>query len=101
MNIEITTTILSVVFITFITYFSGKVIVNEKIKSIVPLGVEFADNLKEKTNKEKLIKAISFVEITVLNLVPVVIRPVVDYFIDSEKIATQIERYLTKRKLNN
>jgi hypothetical protein len=101
MNVEIITTILSVLFIIFITYVSGKVIVNEKIKSIVPLGVEFADNLKEKTNKEKLIKAISFVEITVLNLVPVVIRPVVDYLIDSEKIATQIERYLTKRKLNS
>ena len=96
MSTEILITIISLI---FISYFSGKIFINEKIKSLVPLGVEFADSLIEKTNKEKLIKAISFIEISILNLVPIIIRPVIDYFIDSEKIASYIERYLTNKKL--
>lgn len=99
MSTEILITIISLIFILSISYFSGKIFINEKIKSLVPLGVEFADSLIEKTNKEKLIKAISFIEISILNLVPIIIRPVIDYFIDSEKIASYIERYLTNKKL--
>ena len=101
MNIEILGTIINVVVILFATYFSGKLIVNEKIKSLIPLGVEYANTLVEKTNREKLIKAVAFIEITLINAVPTVFKPIVDYLIDTDKIVKYIERYLTELKLKD
>lgn len=94
-------TIISLVVIFLISYISTKITINEKLKSFVPLGVDFANDLKDKTNKEKLVKAVSFVEVSLLSVVPSVIRPIVDYLIDSEKIANYIERYITTKKIKN
>lgn len=93
-------TILSLAVIFLVSYVSTKITINEKLKKFVPLGVDFANGLKDKTNKEKLIKAVSFVEVSLLNVVPSVIRPIVDYLIDSEKIANYIERYITTKRIN-
>ena len=101
MNIEILGTIINVAVILFATYFSGKVLVNEKVKALVPYGVEYANTLVEKTNREKLIKAVAFIEITLINAVPNVFKPLVDYLIDTDKIVKYIERYLTELKLKD
>ena len=93
-------TILSLVVIVLISYVSTKITINEKLKKFVPLGVDFASKLEDKTNKEKLVKAISFIEVSLLSVTPSVIRPIVDYLIDSEKIASYIERYITTKKIN-
>ena len=100
MNFEILETIISVIIILFITYLSGKVIVNHKIKSLIPYGVEYANTLVDKTNKEKLIKAVAFTEITLINAVPNAFKPVVDYLINSDEIVKYIERYLVKVKID-
>ena len=99
MTNDILITLLSLLIIYIVIYISGKAFVNSKIKSFIPLGVEFADKLTENTNKEKLVKAISFIEISILNVIPLPIRPVVDYLIDSNEIANRIERFITKRKI--
>ena len=98
MNFEILETIISVTIILFTTYLSGKVIINHKIKSLIPYGVEYANTLVDKTNREKLIKAVAFIEITLINAVPNVFKPIVDYLINSEEIVKHIERYLVKIK---
>ena len=100
MNIEIIGTIINVAVILFATYFSGKVLVNEKVKALVPYGVEYANTLVEKTNREKLIKAVAFIEITLINAVPNAFKPVVDYLINSDEIVKYIERYLVKVKID-
>ena len=99
MSIEIIGTIINVTIILFATYFSCKVLVNEKVKALVPYGVEYANTLVEKTNREKLIKAVAFIEITLINAVPNVFKPIVDYLINSEEIVKYIERYLVKIKI--
>lgn len=99
MTNEILITLFSLVIIYGVIYLGSKTFVNSKIKKLVPYGVEFADKLTENTNKEKLVKAVSFIEIKILSITPIPIKPLVDYLINSEEIATKIERYLTKRKL--
>lgn len=99
MGLDVLITIVSIVFILIISIFGSKLYLNSRIKKLVPLGVRFADKLTENTNKEKLVKAISFIEISILNVVPLPIRPVVDYLIDSNEIANRIERFITKRKI--
>ena len=99
MNFEILETIISVTIILFTTYLSGKVIINHKIKSLIPYGVEYANTLVDKTNREKLIKAVAFIEITLINAVPNAFKPIVDYLINSEEIVKYIERYLVKIKI--
>ena len=99
MTNDILITLLSLLIIYIVTYISGKAFVNSKIKSFIPLGVEFADKLTENTNKEKLVKAISFVEISILNVIPLPVKLLVDYLIDSNEIANRIERFITKRKI--
>lgn len=101
MELDVLVTIVSIVFILIISIFGSKLYLNSKIKRLVPLGVEFADKLTENTNKEKLIKAVSFVEISILSIIPTPFKSIVDYLINSEEIATKIERYLTERKLKN
>ncbi len=96
MNLDMLVTIVSVVIVIIL---SSKLYLNSKIKKLVPLGVEFADKLSQNTNKEKLVKAISFIELSILNVIPLPIRPFVDYLIDSDKIANKIERFITKRKI--
>lgn len=99
MELDVLVTIVSIVFILIISIFGSKLYLNNKIKKLIPLGVEFADKLSQNTNKEKLTKAISFIELSILNIVPLPIRPFIDYLIDSDKIAVNIERFITKRKI--
>lgn len=99
MELDVLTTVVSLAVILFVILFGSKLYINDKVKKLVPLGVEFADKLTENTNKEKLVKAISFIEISILSIVPLPIRPVVDYLIDSNEIANKIERFITKRKI--
>lgn len=99
MELDVLVTIVSIVFILIISIFGSKLYLNNKIKKLIPLGVEFADKLSQNTNKEKLTKAISFIELSILNIVPLPIRPFIDYLIDSDKIAINIERFITKRKI--
>lgn len=101
MTNEILITLISLVIFYGIIYVSGKTFINSKIKSFLPLGVDFANKLTENTNKEKLVKAISFIELSILSITPVVIRPLIDYLINSDDIATRIERFITERKLKN
>lgn len=99
MGLDVLVTIVSIVFILIISIFGSKLYLNNKIKKLVPLGVEFADKLSQNTNREKLTKAISFIELSILNIMPLPVKPFVDYLIDSDKIATGIERFITKRKI--
>ena len=100
MTDEILITLFSLLVIYGVIYLGSKTFVNSKIRELVPYGVEFADKLTENTNKEKLVKAISFVELGILSVVPTPIKPLIDYLIDSELIATKIERYITAKKIN-
>ena len=52
MSVEIIT-ILSLIFIISLSYISSKAVINSRIKKLIPFGVEFADKLKNNTNKEK------------------------------------------------
>ena len=99
MELDVLVTIVSIIFILIISIFGSKLYLNNKIKKLIPLGVEFADKLSQNTNKEKLTKAISFIELSILNVVPLPVRPFIDYLIDSDKIAINIERFITKRKI--
>lgn len=101
MNYEILITLFSLVLIYGVIYIGSRSFLNSKIKKFIPYGVAFADKLTENTNKEKLIKAVSFVEISILSIIPTPFKSIVDYLINSEEIATKIERYLTERKLKN
>ena len=101
MTNEILITLISLVIFYVVIYVSGKTFINSKIKSFLPLGVDFANKLTENTNKEKLVKAISFIELSILSITPVVIRPLIDYLINSDDIVTRIERFITERKLKN
>lgn len=100
MTNEILITLFSLAVIYGVIYLGSKSYVNSKIMELVPYGVEFADKLTENTNKEKLVKAISFVEIGVLSVTPAPIKPLIDYLIDSEAIAIKIERYITAKKVS-
>ena len=100
MSVEIIT-ILSLIFIISLSYISSKAVINSRIKKLIPFGVEFADKLKNNTNKEKLTKAVSFVELSIIKIVPTPFKPLVDYLIDTDKIVKYIERYLTELKLKD
>ena len=99
MTNEILITLFSLAVIYGVIYLSGKVFVNSKIKELLPYGVEFADKLTENTNKEKLVKAISFIELGILTVTPAPIKPLIDYLINSEEISSKIERFITARKV--
>ena len=99
MTDEIMITLFSLLVIYGVIYVGGRLFVNSKVKELLPYGVEFADKLTENTNKEKLVKAVSFIELGILGVTPTPIKPLVDYLIDSEEIATKIERFITARKV--
>ena len=72
-----------------------KLIENKYIKIAVPLAIDFAEKLG---GKNKLVRAVTFVENYVLNKVPLFLRPLADFLINPQKIADLIERELTKIK---
>ena len=70
---------------------------NQLIKIAIPLAIDFAEKLG---GKNKLIRAVTFVENYVLTNIPVFLRPLADFLISPQKIADWIERELTKIKGN-
>ena len=70
---------------------------NQLIKIAIPIAIDFAEKLG---GKNKLIRAVTFVENYVLTNIPVFLRPLVDFLISPQKIADRIERELTKIKGN-
>lgn len=70
---------------------------NQLIKIAIPIAIDFAEKLG---GKNKLIRAVTFVENYVLTNIPVFLRPLADFLISPQKIADWIERELTKIKGN-
>lgn len=70
---------------------------NQLIKIAIPIAIDFAEKLG---GKNKLIRAVTFVENYVLTNIPVFLRPLADFLISPQKIADRIERELTKIKGN-
>ena len=70
---------------------------NHLIKKSVDSAIKFAD-MTGKTGKDKLVRAVTYIENIVLSKVPIVIRPLADYLINSAKIVKLIERQITKIK---
>ena len=68
---------------------------NQLIKIAIPIAIDFAEKLG---GKNKLIRAVTFVENYVLTNIPVFLRPLADFLINPQKIADLIERELTKIK---
>lgn len=81
----------------FIGYVGLKYGTRKLIKSFIPDGVAFANKLNG-DNVAKLKRAVSEVELLVLEKVPAVYRPLVDYMIDTDYIVQLIERYITEEK---
>ena len=71
---------------------------NKLIKEFIPEGVEFANTLTTE-DRNKLTRAITFVENAVLAVTPVFARPIVDYLINADYIENRIERFLTSKKV--
>lgn len=80
-----------------IIYLGMKYKTNKLIRRFVPDGVAFAEKL-DTENYNKLMRAISEVEIRVIEYTPVLYRPLVDYLINPDYIAKHIERYITLEK---
>ena len=70
---------------------------NVLIKKSVNAAIEFAESTG-KTGKDKLVRAVTFIENIVLAKIPVWLRPLADFLINPDKIVTLIERQITKIK---
>ncbi len=91
-NIAIVTGVTTVVVVG-----GTKLYENHLIKKSVDAAIKFAD-MTGKTGKDKLVRAVTYIENIVLSKVPIVIRPLADYLINSAKIVKLIERQITKIK---
>lgn len=91
-NIAIVTGVTTVVVVG-----GTKLYENHLIKKSVDSAIKFAD-MTGKTGKDKLVRAVTYIENIVLSKVPIVIRPLADYLINSAKIVKLIERQITKIK---
>ena len=91
-NIAIVTGVTTVVVVG-----GTKLYENHLIKKSVDAAIKFAD-MTGKTGKDKLVRAVTYIENIVLLKVPIVIRPLADFLINPAKIVTLIERQITKIK---
>ena len=91
-NIAIVTGVTTVVVVG-----GTKLYENHLIKKSVDSAIKFAD-MTGKTGKDKLVRAVTYIENNVLSKVPIAIRPLADYLINSTKIVKLIERQITKIK---
>ena len=91
-NIAIVTGVTAVVVVG-----GTKLYENHLIKKSVDSAIKFAD-MTGKTGKDKLVRAVTYIENIVLSKVPIVIRPLADYLINSAKIVKLIERQIAKIK---
>lgn len=99
MNLEIIVNIIVIVLViglvglTFTKYWA-----NEQIKKTVQSAIDFADNLGC-SNRDKLVRAVTYIENIILPKIPLIFRPFADFIINAGKIADMIERRLTENKL--
>ena len=70
---------------------------DSKTRFYIQSAIDFADKIGG-TNRDKLVRAITFVENAVLAKVPAAFKNIVDYFINPNKIADLIERRITENK---
>ena len=70
---------------------------NHLIKKSVDTAIGFAEHTG-KTGRDKLIRAVTYIENIVLSKTPVFLRPIADYLINSNKIVALVERQITKIK---
>ena len=70
---------------------------DSKVRIYIQMGIDFANTVGG-TNRDKLVRAVTYIENKILNKVPVAFRPMVDFMINAEKIATLVERQLTSNK---
>ena len=98
MNLNLIGNITIVTGVTAVVIAGGtKLYENHLIKKSVDSAIKFAD-MTGKTGKDKLVRAVTYIENIVLSKVPIVIRPLADYLINSAKIVKLIERQITKIK---
>ncbi|EEY34200.1 hypothetical protein [Pseudoleptotrichia goodfellowii] len=89
---------LSVLIPIIVTYILAKLKTNSTIRKFIPEGVVFADSL-DTSNENKLIRAVTQIELLVLSVTPALFKPIVDFLINPKYIVKMIERYLTKKKV--
>lgn len=89
---------LSVLIPIIVTYILAKLKTNSTIRKFIPEGVVFADSL-DTSNENKLIRAVTQIELLVLSVTPKLFKPIVDFLINPKYIVKMIERYLTKKKI--
>ena len=98
MNLEIIVNIMVIVVALGLVGFSfTKYWANEQIKKVVQSAIDFSDKLGG-TNRDKLVRAVTYIENIILSKTPLMFRGFVDFIINSEKIANLIERRLTEIK---
>ena len=85
--------VVAVVIVAGITKLYG----NHLIKKSVDTAIEFAEHTG-KTGRDKLIRAVTYIENIVLSKTPVFLRPIADYLINPNKIVVLVERQITKIK---
>ena len=91
-NIAIVTGVTAVVVIG-----GTKLYGNHLIKKSVDTAIKFAEHTG-KTGRDKLIRAVTYIENIVLSKTPVFLRPIADYLINPNKIVALVERQITKIK---
>ena len=94
-NIAIVTGVTTVVVVG-----GTKLYENHLIKKSVDIAIKFAD-MTGKTGKDKLVRAVTYIENIVLSKIPIFLRPLADYLINPKKIAELVERKITEIKQKN
>lgn len=92
-NIIVIVVALGLVGFSFTKYWA-----DDQIKKVVQNGIDFANQLGG-SNRDKLVRAVTYIENIILPKIPLIFRPFADFIINAEKIADMIERRLTENKL--
>lgn len=99
MNLEMIINVVVIVIAVGLVGFSfTKYWADDQIKKVVQNGIDFSDKLGG-TNRDKLVRAITYIENIILSKIPLPLKPFADLIINAEKIADMIERKLTENKL--
>ena len=91
-NVIVLVAALTVVGVTFTKFWT-----DSKTRFYIQSAIDFADKIGG-TNRDKLVRAITFIENAVLAKVPTAFKNIVDFFINAQKIADLIERRITENK---
>ena len=99
MNLEMIINVVVIVIAVGLVGFSfTKYWADDQIKKVVQNGIDFANQLGG-SNRDKLVRAVTYIENIILPKIPLIFRPFADLIINAEKIADMIERRLTENKL--